>query len=319
MAKDPVNVLVITRAQRRLQIRNEDIHPPEGNMAEIAALRQQVRGMGASIDKYDGTTNVEEWFFEFENLAAHQGLNENAEKARLLSFNITGEAKRRFHKLNNEQKASYETIKTNFTNWFSTSRGDRQRLKRQFYQRKQLAYESLRDFILQADAASTHLGLDEEDVLSTIIDNARPAARRALLGHNFATVEDLLKSQLIHEDFEEGDLSAPAVQAIMAEIKKLSIQKDQAQVRFVEKRQSMTYHKNSDRSREHSRDKSKDRSKSGERRRPWYNPGHPEACSKCGIVYCKGDFRCYARNKECHACSKIGHIKSLCRSKPSKE
>ena len=198
--------------------------------------------MGASIDKYDGTTNMQECFFEFENLVSHQGLNESAEKARLLSFYITGEAKRRFHKLSDEQKASYEAIKTNLTNWFSTSRGDRQRLKRQFYQRKQLAYESLRDYIMQADAASTHLGLDEEDEVSTITDNARPAARRALLGHNFATVENLLKLQLIHEDFEDGDLSTPAVQAIMAEIKKLSVHKDQAQVHFMEKRQSRNYH-----------------------------------------------------------------------------
>ena len=41
-------------------------------MGEIAALRQQVRDMGASIDKYDSTTNVQKWFFELENLAAHQ-------------------------------------------------------------------------------------------------------------------------------------------------------------------------------------------------------------------------------------------------------
>ena len=309
MAKDPVNFLVITWAQARLQVGNRDINTPDVGMGEIAALRQQVRDMGASIDKYDGTTNVQKWFFELENLAAHQGLNENAENARLLSFYVTGEAKRWFHKLNDEQKASYEAIKTNLTNWFSTSR-DCQRLKRQFYQRKQLAYESLRDYILQADAASLHLGLDEEDVVSTIIDNARPAARRALLGHNFATVEDLLKSQLIHEDFEDGDLSTPAVQAIMAEIKKLSIQKDQAQVRFVEKQQSRSYHKDSDRSREHSRNKSRDRSKSGERRRPWYNPAHPRSCISVELFIAKGISNFMPVTRSAMHVQKICHIKS---------
>ena len=135
MAKDPVNVLVITWAQGKLQVGNGNINPPDVSMAEIATLRQQVRGMGASIDKYDGTTNVQEWFFEFENLAAHQGLNKNAEKARLLSFYVTSEAKRRFHKLNDEQKASYEardivvvtktpTLCVNQSPWQCLSPGD---------------------------------------------------------------------------------------------------------------------------------------------------------------------------------------------------
>ena len=99
MAKNPVNVLVVTQAQARIQVNDGHINPPDVNMWEIATLRQQVRGMGASIDKYDGTTNVQEWFFEFGNLAAYQGLNESAEKARLISFYVTGEAKWRFHKL----------------------------------------------------------------------------------------------------------------------------------------------------------------------------------------------------------------------------
>ena len=76
-------------------------------------------------------------------------------------------------------------------------------------------------------------------------NNACPAARRALIGHDFATVTDLLQSPFVEEEYEENDLSQPAVQAIMAEIKKLQIQ----QVRFVDTRTQ-------DRERSHSRERS---------------------------------------------------------------
>ena len=66
-------------------------------MGEIACLRCEVRVMATSIDSFDSTGDLETWLFDFESLATHQGLEEDIAKARLLSFNLTGEAKRRFN------------------------------------------------------------------------------------------------------------------------------------------------------------------------------------------------------------------------------
>ena len=176
-------------------------------MAEITALRHEVRGMATSIASYDGTEDFETWLFDFESLASHQGLEEDIAKARLLLFNLTGEAKKRFHALKPEQKRNYEEIKTCLRNAFKLTKGAKQKLKVKFNQRKQQPYETLKDFVLQAEEASMKLGLKQEDIIETIKNNACPAARRALIGHDFATVTDLLQSPFVEEEYEENDLS----------------------------------------------------------------------------------------------------------------
>ena len=277
-------------------------------MGEIAALRREVRGMATAIDSFDGTGDLETWLFDFESLAAHQGLEEDVAKARLLSFNLTGEAKRRFHALAPEQRTDYNAIKTCLRNTFKLTKGAKQKLKVKFYQRKQQPFESLRDFILQAEEVSSKLGLEQEDIIETIKNNARPAARRALLGHEFASVTELLQSPFVEEEYEDNDLSQPAVQAIMAEIKKLQVQ----QVRFAE---SKTQDREQSRQRSQSRDRSDRNGRKNYQQRgskPWFNPSHQEACGKCGIVFCRGDHKCYARGKTCYNCQKMGHLKPMC-------
>ena len=119
--RDPANVIVITR--RQLQA---------SNMAEIAALRREVHGMATSITSYDGSEDFETWLFDFESLAAHQGLEEEIAKARLLSFNLTGEAKKHFHALKPEQKRNCEEIKICLRNAFKLTKGAKQKLKLNF-------------------------------------------------------------------------------------------------------------------------------------------------------------------------------------------
>ena len=258
-------------------------------MAEIAALRREVHGMATSIASYDGTEDFKTWLFDFESLASHQGLEEDIAKARLLSINLTGEAKKRFHALKPEQKRNYEEIKTCLRNAFRLTKGAKQKLKVKFYQRKQQPYETLKDFVLQAEEASMKLGLEQEDIIETIKINACPAARRALIGHDFATVTDLLQSPFMEEEYEENDLSQPAVQAIMAEIKKLQVQ----QVRFVDTR---TQDREHSQSRECSQ--SRDRSDS---RRPKYKkdpgPGLIQITKKLILSWCKnGHFWMFLRS-----------------------
>ena len=101
-------------------------------MAEIATLRHEVCGMATSIGSYDGSNDFETWLFDFESLAAHQGLEGDIAKARLLSFNLTGEAKKRFHALKPEQKTNYEEIKTCLRNAFKLTEGLNRNLKLNF-------------------------------------------------------------------------------------------------------------------------------------------------------------------------------------------
>ena len=174
-------------------------------MGEIAALRCEVRGMATSIGSFDGTGDLETWLFDFESLAAHQGPEEDVAKARLLSFNLTGEAKRRFHALAPEKRTDYNAIKTCLRNTFKLTKGAKQKLKVKSYQQKHQPFESLRDFILQAEEVSSKLGLEQEDIIETIKNNTRPAARRALLGHEFASVTELPQSPFVEEEYEDND------------------------------------------------------------------------------------------------------------------
>ena len=72
----------------------------------------------------------------------------------------------------------------------------------------------------------------QEDLVAVVISNSHPAVRRLLRTHNFRTLKEMSKSQLVLEDFQE-DLNHPALQAIMSKLDAVQLaQERQQKVQF---------------------------------------------------------------------------------------
>ena len=182
-----------------------------------------------------------------------------------------------------------------------------------FYNRKQGPYESLTDFIKNAQRQTRHLGMAQEDLVAVVISNSRPAVRRLLRTHNFRTLKEMSKSQLVLEDFEE-DLNHPALQAIMSKLDAVQLaQERQQKVQFAAAAEPERQSRQPDR-----RATNYSRSSSRNQSRGRYDPKHKDSCGRCGTVGCKSDSKCYARDKVCHWCDRKGHLKPMCKTKLNK-
>ena len=237
----------------------------------------------------------------------------SGKKARFLVFHLAGDAKVFYHGLSQQEKADYDTLKQKLQENFLPTASDIQAAKLAFYTRKQGPYESLRDFVHQAEIAARQLGLMPADQVNAIISNCRPAIRCLVRAQTFVSLKELSKFPLTQEDFEE-ELHHPTLQAIMDKLDTFQHTQERPQtvkfaVAVTDVPQQRDYHQ----SRHHNREYPQQRQRS--RSRPKYNPNDENACCKCGIINCKGDYRCYARDKVCYRCDRKGHIKPLYKSK----
>ena len=219
---EPTNDVVIHGHNKRYQARQREHLPDDhivDNMAtqlDIAALQRQIKDMAMGIEKYTGhsaSVPINDWLEDFKLLAVDQGRQTNEEKAHFLAFHLAMDTKVFYHGLS-QQKADYDTLKQKLQAKFLPTASDIQAAKLAFYTRKQGPYESLRDFVHQAEIAARQLGLTPADQVNAVISNCRPAIRRLLRAQTFASLKELSKSPLTQEDFEE-ELHHPTLQAIM--------------------------------------------------------------------------------------------------------
>ena len=200
-------------------------------MSEAAgqAILRQLRGMALSIDRFDGTSDIEDWLFDFELLAKVTGYNSDEDKARFLPFHLSGEAKRRYHDLSVTDKGKYSTIKGMLLEVYTPTTWERGMAKRAFYSRKQGQYETLKDYIAQAEVQSYKLGIPQDEAVAVVIHNARPTIRRLLKVGNYASLRELARSPLTLENFED-DLTLPELQVMVAELKEIQHQHEKIKV-----------------------------------------------------------------------------------------
>ena len=239
---------------------------------DIASLQRQIKGMAMGIEKYTGhsaSVPINDWLEDFELLALDQGRQTNEEKARFLAFHLAGDAKVFYHGLSQQEKADYNTLKQKLQENFLPMASDIQAAKLAFYTRKQGPYESLRDFVHQAEIAARQLGLTPADQVNAVISNCRPAIRRLLRALTFASLKELSKS-LIQEDFEE-ELNHPTLQAIMDMLDTFQQTQERPQtVKFAVAATDVLQQRDYRQSRHHNREYPQQRERS--RLRPKYDP-----------------------------------------------
>ena len=320
--KQPSNEIVFphhhdTRQSRRKGQVSSKQETDMGTEEIVAAVEKRLKGMAVSIEKFSelSTDSVTEWLDDFELLAEDNGRTTDKDKARFLSFHLAGEAKTLYHDLEPAEKAKFTAIKAKLIEQFSPSSTDLQTAKMAFYNRKQGPYESLVDFIKIAQQQSRHLGMSQEDIVAVVVNNSRPAVRRALRPHKFKTLREMAKSQVAQDDFED-DFNHPALQAIMTKLDAVQLaQERQQKVHFAAAADtSQRQSRQPDRQSNSNNYRSSSRSQSRGR----YDPKHKDSCGRCGTVGCKSDYKCYARDKVCHRCDKKGHLKPLCKTKLNK-
>ena len=82
-------------------------------MGETAAahLSRQMKNLSLSSDKFDGSSNVEEWFDIFDIIAAETGPTEDGDKLALLELSLAGEALETYMALPSADHHVYATVR----------------------------------------------------------------------------------------------------------------------------------------------------------------------------------------------------------------
>ena len=289
---------------------------------QVAALSNNIKGMALSLDKFDGTSNFKDWEADYDILCQDTNRVTDRAKLNLLVFNLRGQAKEVYLALNEEDRTDFAKVRQALLDAFQEQDSDRQQRKMALYARKQVAHETLKEYVLAAQRSARGLGMPQSELVAVSVNNTRPQVRRHLKGHKFQTVAELLKSDLMTEDFNEEDI----LHQLMTEVK---ADKEQPTVA-----KAVTWQGD-----DHPRgacqccgrqNASGDRRPGGyrgrSRERPQYkqygnqsNGGGQQltkdSCGKCGRVQCQGGSKCFAHGKTCHKCGKQNHLRNVCRSK----
>ena len=118
--------------------------------------------------------------------------------------------------MNEEDKEYFAKVQQALMDAFQERDSDRQQRKMALYVRKQAAHETLKEYVLVAQRSAQGLGMPQSKLVAVIVNSTRPQVRRYLKGHKFTSVAELLKSDLMTEDFNEGILHQ-----MMTEVKAL--------------------------------------------------------------------------------------------------
>ena len=311
---------------------------------EVTSLNQNLRAMQMTLEKYDGSTPFSDWHKEFDMFCQATKREQDVEKLHLLVFNLHGQAKETYRAIADEDQKDFAKVCQALRDIFDERQSQRHQRKLAFYKRHQEPHESLRDFVLAAQRAARGLGLPQQDIVDTIVENARPQARIALKGHHFKSVNDLLKSGLISENFGEP-AEESTLKILMEEVRALRLERQQQAttmpptvkaVTFAEpagnyngyqgnfqgnyQRQSRPrgnfrapYHNTKPQQQGATANFGKDRSRSRDRDDEQQKQQY--TCGKCGAYECKGGSKCFANGKICLRCGKPGHFAQVCRAR----
>ena len=193
---------------------------------DVTSLNQNLRAMQMTLEKYDGSTPFLDRHKEFDMFCQATKREQDVDKLHLLVFNLHGQAKETYRAIADEDQKDFAKVCQALRDIFDERQSQRHQRKLAFYKRHQEPHESLRDFVLAAQRAARGLGLSQQDIVDTIVENARPQACIALKGHHFKSVNDLLKSGLISENFGEP-AEESTLKILMEEVRALRLERQQ--------------------------------------------------------------------------------------------
>ena len=228
----PVNNLVIynTRFQARRSAAQQLVHDTlatEDNsyteapdMATVANIQKGLsRAIHNNLEKFDGSQNFQDWLVQFEIVCADTERNTDDDKLNLLALSLRGQACDIYLALTEQERTNLATVTNALKDSFTASEAQLQKKKMSLYNKKQSSGESLRDFVLDTQKMARGLNLSQKEIVGIIEENARPNIRRHLKNNDFKTVQDLLKSKIMTEEFEEE----VSMSDLMGEIKALRL------------------------------------------------------------------------------------------------
>ena len=176
----------------------------DSDMATVANIPKGLsRAINNSIEKFDGSQNFQDWMVQFKIVCKDTERTTDADILNLLVLSLKDQANDVFLALNEEDRASLDTVTEALKDTFTASDAQLQKKKMDLYNTKQASGQTLREFALKKQKMARGLELTQKEILGIIEENARPNIRRHLKNNSFRTVQEMLKSKIMTKDFEE--------------------------------------------------------------------------------------------------------------------
>ena len=170
----------------------EEAEDPD--MATVANIQKGLsRAINNSIEKFDGSQNFQDWMVQFKIVCKDTERTTDADILNLLVLSLKDQANDVFLALNEEDRASLDTVTEALKDTFTASDAQLQKKKMDLYNTKQASGQTLREFVLKTQKMARGLELTQKEILGIIEENARPNIRRHLKNNNFRTVQEMLK------------------------------------------------------------------------------------------------------------------------------
>jgi len=178
-------------------IPNDDIMNPE--------MLRGLRSLALSLPKFDGITDIQDWFQDFDRYSTETGRTTEDNKLYDLISHLTGEARQWFTLQPTETKQDYETLRTALEDKYKLSAQEKLDIRGQIYTMRQGPLQSFKEFATSVQLKAKSINLEDAEVVGICINGARPSIKAHLAMAQPASMKDLMKLPVVVTEIPDND------------------------------------------------------------------------------------------------------------------